>query len=489
MSYLCAISPKSHIMKKATNSTSGRDTSRPYILPFTSYFLPSYLFTFLPSYFFTFLLFFLSVPSVSSASSVRPKADYVTARNGRFFIGKKPYTYIGANLWYGAILASEGLGGNLPRLQAELDSLQAIGVNNLRILVGAEGLTQASDHIQPTLQPRPGEYNDTLLHGLDRLMVELGKRHMKAVLYLHNAWQWSGGYGIYLKWAGQGEPAPAAVWNEYTSHHSQFVRNDSARHMALRHTQFIVSRINTVTGLPYRDDPAVMAWEICNEPRPFARDAATKAGYFSWLKEQAEAIKDIDPNHLVTTGSEGKFGSEMDFDLYERVHALPQIDYLCIHIWPYTWAWLGPFISPNSLAKQRQPAGMLEEGVEAACHETQKYIDEHALVAARLGKPLVLEEFGYPRDGFEIAIGTPVTARDRYYDFVLAQVGPSRPLAGCNFWAWGGEADVRHPFWQPWDDYTGDPAQEEQGLYSVFQSDQTTLNIIRQAARKLKRRK
>ena len=37
--------------------------------------------------------------------------------------------------------------------------------------------------------------------------------------------------------------------------------------------------------------------------------------------------------------------------------------------------------------------------------------------------------------------------------------------------------------WQPGDDYTGDPAQEEQGLYSVFASDTSTVRIVRQYAR------
>lgn len=419
---------------------------------------------------------------------------FVTVRDGQFRIGDSSYTYVGTNLWYGAILGSEGQGGNRERLKEELDQLCELGVKNVRILVGGEGMSTLPDHIRPTLQPEPGVYNDTLLQGLDYLMAELGRRDMRAVLYLHNAWQWSGGYGTYLEWAGEGEAAPAAVWNEYTQYHSRFVRNEKARQMALRHTRFIVGRTNTVTGLAYRDDPALMAWEICNEPRPFARDSITKAQFLSWIEEQAKAIKETDPHHLVTTGSEGKFGCEADTDLFERIHALPTVDYLCIHIWPYTWGWLGPFISPNSEARQRQPEGLLEHGIEAACRETKAYIDEHVQIARKLGKPIVLEEFGYPRDNFEIAPASPTSARDRYYGYVFRQVSdPSVGLSGCNFWAWGGSAHVRQPrpdepqtqqgFWLPWDDYTGDPAQEEQGLYSVFSTDTTTLRIIRQATR------
>lgn len=35
---------------------------------------------------------------------------------------------------------------------------------------------------------------------------------------------------------------------------------------------------------------------------------------------------------------------------------------------------------------------------------------------------------------------------------------------GANFWAWGGLAAPKHLYWQRGDDYTGDPAQEQQGL-------------------------
>ncbi|MBQ9558721.1 MAG: cellulase family glycosylhydrolase [Bacteroidaceae bacterium] len=441
---------------------------------------------------------FLILLSVSCRSQQSGTQEFITVRDGQFYTGGKPYRYIGTNLWYGGILGSNGQGGNRQRLCEELDELCRLGVTNLRVLVGGEGLSEQPDHIRPMLQPRPGEYNDTLLAGLDFLMAEMGKRHMRAVLYLHNAWQWSGGYGTYLQWAGEGEPAPASVWNAYTAHHSKFVRSDSARHMALRHTQFIVSRINSVTGRPYRDDPTLMAWEICNEPRPFARDSETKAAFLSWIGEQARAIKQIDPNHLVTTGSEGKYGCEVDMELFRRVHALPEIDYLCIHIWPFTWNWIGRFASPSAEAKKANPPSVVVDRVDDACRETKAYLDEHLSVARALNKPLVLEEFGYPRDNFEISptaaggdLQSPTTGRDRYYEFVLSQVGTQTGLSGCNFWAWGGRARVRPlsegpkdraGFWLPWDDYTGDPAQEEQGLYSVFSTDATTKRIIKQAA-------
>ena len=64
---------------------------------------------------------------------------FVTVKDGEFYIGDSVYRYVCTNFWYGAILASAGKGGNRERLARELDTLQAIGINNLRILVGGDG--------------------------------------------------------------------------------------------------------------------------------------------------------------------------------------------------------------------------------------------------------------------------------------------------------------------------------------------------------------
>ena len=87
--------------------------------------------------------------------------NLITIRNGQFQRDGRPYYYIGTNLWYAPILASEGQGGNLPRLRAELDQLKSIGVENLRILVGADRGSNQVRWVQPVLQSEPGQLNDT----------------------------------------------------------------------------------------------------------------------------------------------------------------------------------------------------------------------------------------------------------------------------------------------------------------------------------------
>lgn len=89
-----------------------------------------------------------------------------------------------------------------------LTRFKALGIDNLRILAGGDGNRTIPSHIEPTLQTAPGEYNEDILKGLDYLIAELERRNMKAVIYLNNAWEWSGGFGTYLEWAGH-EEAPS----------------------------------------------------------------------------------------------------------------------------------------------------------------------------------------------------------------------------------------------------------------------------------------
>lgn len=400
--------------------------------------------------------------------------DYVRVADGEFMTGDSAYRYVGTNFWYGAILGSEGRGGDRKRLARELDLLQQTGIDNLRVLVGGDGEENVPSHIMPVLQTAPGVYNDTILDGLDYLMAELEKRGMKAVLFLNNAWEWSGGYGTYLEWAGAGkQPNPAIDgYPAYMNAMAQFVTNDSAKTLAIQHARNMAGRTNRYTGRPYAESPAIMSWQVANEPRAFAADSATKAAFADYIIATARAIKDVDQNHMVSTGSEGLHGCEYDMDLWRRIHEAPEIDYGILHLWPYNWSW----VTPETLT----------DSVEAAFARTVAYIKPHYEAMKAAGKPLVLEEFGYPRDGMSYEPGSPTTGRDAFYGKVFDLISTSGMINGCNFWGWGGYAVPAHERWQPWDDYTCDPAQEPQGLNSVFAADSTTLAIIREGVRKIK---
>lgn len=420
----------------------------------------------------TVLLFLLGAcaPKPAEHSFIKVNAD------GQFVRDGKTYYFVGANFWYGAILGSEGEGGNRERLHKELDFLKSIGINNLRVLVGADGENGIKTRVEPSLQVAPGVYNDTILAGLDYFMNELRERDMTAVLYLNNSWEWSGGYSVYLQWSGHGDAVVPAVdgWPAYMEYVKQFPQSDSAKALFANHVNYIVSRTNRYNQIKYVDDPTIMSWQIGNEPRAFSDE--NKEPFARWMADVAAQIKSLDPNHMVSSGSEGSWGCEMDMNLFEKIHADPNINYLNIHIWPYNWSWV--------------KADSLTELLPRAKENTKKYIDDHMVIARKYSKPIVLEEFGFPRDGFSFSKEAPTTARDEYYRYVFDLIRQDREsgglFAGCNFWAWGGFAGQNpdHVFWEKGDDYTGDPAQEQQGLNSVFATD-STIEIIKAENRKL----
>lgn len=421
--------------------------------------------------FFLLLMSLVVIVSCTTTSKNQKENNFVRVENGQFIRNGKPYYYIGTNFWYGAILGSEGEGGNRVRLCRELDSLKSIGIDNLRILVGSDGERGVAAKVEPTLQVAPGVYNDTIFAGLDYLLAEMAKRDMLAVLYLNNSWEWSGGYGQYLQWAGYGKAPQPAVdgYAAYMNFAGQFVCSDSAQVLYANYVKDVITRTNRYTNVRYIDDPTIMSWQIGNEPRAFLPEY--KQNFANWMGKAAALIKSLDPNHLVSTGSEGKWGCEMDMDLFEKIHADANVDYMNIHIWPYNWGWA--------------PKDSLQENLEKAKQNSKVYIDEHLAVAKKYQKPLVMEEFGYPRDNFQFSKSSSVKARDAYYKYIFGLVldnASSHTLfAGCNFWGWGGFANPseKYEYWKPGDDYTGDPAQEQQGLNSVFASDSTTISVIK----------
>jgi mannan endo-1,4-beta-mannosidase len=426
----------------------------------------------------TFLLTVLSTFS-SPAHAAEPRSFFKT--NGPTFQrGGQPSYFIGTNYWYGAILASTAEGGNRARLLRELDLMRDAGITNLRILVGAEGPDHQPTRVTPALQIAPGQYDDALFDGLDFLLCEMQKRGQCAVLYLLNSWEWSGGYSQYLNWNGYGDiPYPAIkpnTWNDFKAYAAQFFHCEKAREQFRAHIRYTLARTNRYSGVRYADDPTIFSWEIANEPRAFSKE--NLPAFEAWIAETAALIKSLDRNHLVTTGTEGEVGCEHSLEVFERIHANRDIDYLTMHIWPKNWGW----IKPNQIT----------ETIGDAVAKTNAYMERHIEIARRLKKPIVLEEFGLPRDLHSYSLADGTAHRDAYYknafDLVLAHAARGDVLAGANFWAFGGTGrpNPRHEFWRPGDDYLGDPPQEEQGLNSVFDTD-ATMKLIQDYALKVNR--
>jgi mannan endo-1,4-beta-mannosidase len=423
--------------------------------------------------------------AASAVAAPRPGAPFVRRSGHQFRKGAEPYRIAGTNMWAAAYLGSAAPTGDRDRLKRELDRLAGLGINNVRIL-GSSEFSPLKNSVRPTFRNRSNRYNETLLRGLDNALAEMGKRGLTAVIYLTNFWEWSGGMMTYLYWTNGGRYInmndPAHPWPEFADMSSEFYGHAAAVRMFDDYVRAVVGRRNTVTGRLYRDDPAIMAWQLANEPRP---GGSTEVGhkhmraYLAWIGGTARLIKSIDPNHMVSTGSEGTQGCLEEDRCVVDAHSSPMIDYVTGHIWPQNWGWADPKDLPGTWPTT-------ERNVRA-------YLGRQVDSARSLGKPLVIEEFGYPRDGASFDPSATTNYKDRYYkliyDAVLASVRSGGPLQGANFWGWGGEGRAQHPdhhFVRGDTSYLGDPPHEPQGWYSVFDSDASTQAVIRDYAAAVK---
>jgi mannan endo-1,4-beta-mannosidase len=412
------------------------------------------------------------------------KDGFVRVEGTRFVLDGRPYRFAGANFWYGAYLGAPGELGDRERLIVELDQLKAAGIDNLRVLAMSEA-SGFKRGVSPAIMTAPGQYDERLLQGIDFLLDEMARRDMKAVLYLNNFWQWSGGMSQYVSWftgepVSTHDPDETGDWNGFMLNSARFYAIGEAQALYREAIRTVITRTNTINGRRYVDDPTVMSWQLANEPRPGSDTEGhdTFPVFRQWIHETAGYIRGLAPNQLVSTGSEGAWGTLRSDELFYEAHDTPNVDYLTFHLWPSNWGWMD----------HHDPAARLDSGTVLALD----YVDRHIDLANRMGKPIVLSEFGLNRDKGAYDAASPVAARDTFYkaifDRLLERASAGDAIAGSNFWAWGGRGRTANAdwMWKAGDPFTGDPPQEAQGLFSLFDSDASSLQIVSDHARAMR---
>ena len=185
--------------------------------------------------------------------------------------------------------------------------------------------------------------------------------------------------------------------SSYTDpHHDDFFVHPQATAIYKNWVKTLLTRVNTLTGVAYKDEPAIAAWELANEPRcqgsghygtsnECVKDYAVynttpvAVRITAWVTEMSAFIKSIDARHLVAVGDEGFLCEEYQTcgdttcdcyygTDYPAFTALPTIDFGSAHLYPDAWG--------KDIAWGTQ------------------WILNHTQGAAALGKPFLLGEFG-----------------------------------------------------------------------------------------------
>lgn len=323
---------------------------------------------------------------------------FVRVDGTRFVLEGRPFHFLGANV---AVMHGRP---HREGLERTLEAVRADGLRVVRIWALGERASDAPAWARD-FAFRMGEegWVESSFEHLDRALVEARERDLRVIVVLANRWRDYGGIPQYLRWAGVpfDETLPGAPSELELARFWDCARCDA---LYRAHVERIVGRTNAITGVAYRDDPTIFAWELVNESSAPARAAPSLLG---WTRRMARAIRAIDPHHLIAAGHIG----------YERASAratwlavqrLPEIDYCDAHAYPAAY---------DRVTDLTQLSRFVDDRVQLAHHVARK--------------PLVWGEFGFATSTHRVH-GLP---RARWYDAFL-RASHRDGVAGALVWTY-----------------------------------------------------
>jgi mannan endo-1,4-beta-mannosidase len=305
-------------------------------------------------------------PALAEPEAQGGSHGFVTRKGSQFFLHGEPFKFTGSNNYY--LMYKSRL-----MVDDVYADAKAAGFTVIRTWGFMERGQEGVDfqEFDPALgRPVINDGPD----GLGRLdyVLDSARRHgIKLIIPLTNNWPDFGGMDEYVRWAGG-------------QFHDEFYTNPTIRGWYQDYITHVLNRVNTITGVKYKDDPAVMAWELGNEPRclssglPRSPHCTTRT-LVEWADTMTRHIKSIDRKHLVGVGDEGFFCDDPANPDWTRncgegvdslaLSRLPAVDMAGFHLYPDAWGKDLPW--------------------------TRDWITRHVREAKLIGKPVVWGEFGW----------------------------------------------------------------------------------------------
>lgn len=388
-----------------------------------------------------FLAFFIHRQSFN-VLHVEAGDGFIRTRGSHFLLNGNLYYANGFNAYWLMYVAS--------------DPSQRSKVSTAFHEAASHGLTVArtwafSDGGYRPLQRSPGSYNEQMFKGLDFVIAEARKYGIKLILSLANNYDSFGGKKQYVNWArSQGQ---------FLTSDDDFFRNPVVKGYYKNLIKTVLNRYNTFTGIHYKDDPTIMAWELMNEPRCTSDPSGRTIQ--AWITEMASYVKSIDRNHLLEAGLEGFYGQSTpqrkrvnpNLDIgtdFIANNLIPGIDFATVHSYPDQWL---------SSSNDRDQLSFLNNWLDTHIQDAQHI----------LRKPILLAEFGKSRKD----PGYSTYQRDVMFNTVYYKIYSSAKRGGA---AAGGL------FWQL---LTEGMDAFRDGYEIVLSQIPSTANVITQQAHKL----
>lgn len=233
-----------------------------------------------------------------------PLVSFVTREGDQLVLDGAPFRFVSVNL--PDLLGIVDPEWRIPTPWEQRDGLCAVrqmGGQVARTYVISVG---DSGTDVPRAVLAPGELSEEQMVAMDHALAAAGEQGVRLIVPLVDQWSWVGGVAEYAAFRGE---SASAFWTD-----EQLITDFEATVTA------VLTRTNTVTGLPYAEDPAILAWETGNE-----LDAPS-----AWTARIAALIRSLAPNQLVLDGAYGVDPASLDN---------PDIDMVTNHYyWPAGYA-------------------------------------------------------------------------------------------------------------------------------------------------------
>lgn len=239
----------------------------------------------------TFLILAVMTVSARSSAQTEHNGEFVRREGGRLTLGGETFRYSGPNIeWLGL----EGYGPLDPagphypshfEVDDALDTAKMMGARVVRSQTMGDSID-----CDLCIEPKLGEFNQEAFRQLDYVLKAAHDRGLRLVVTLVGdcAFCKESGAGEYFKDRGA-----AASYRIFFSDPAIIARFE-------KHIEALLNHKNSLTGVVYKDDPTIMAWEDCNA---CAYMVAMTGGdavplVVKWVDTIGAFVKSIDKKHL-----------------------------------------------------------------------------------------------------------------------------------------------------------------------------------------------
>ena len=142
----------------------------------------------------------------------------------------------------------------------------------------------------------------------------------------------------------------------------------------------------------YRDEPTILGWTLVNEAETSQRDAEGRSVLVGFAEDMAARVRAVDPNHLVTLGTQANGAPGASGPDFRDVYSLPGMGFAEVHDWPRDGR--DPTQAMPGAVPDGTRAGALPAPGSERCRSLAAPVACSFAVAADLGTPLLVGEVG-----------------------------------------------------------------------------------------------